>query len=40
MAIRLKREFVLKKLHQLTGILPIGAFLLEHFYTKRKWTPR
>jgi succinate dehydrogenase / fumarate reductase cytochrome b subunit len=33
MAIRLKREFVLKKLHQLTGILPIGAFLLEHFYT-------
>ncbi|MFN7945309.1 MAG: succinate dehydrogenase [Blastocatellia bacterium] len=33
MAVRLHREFVLKKLHQLTGIVPIGAFLLEHFYT-------
>jgi succinate dehydrogenase / fumarate reductase, cytochrome b subunit len=33
MAIQLKRQFVLKKLHQLTGVLPIGAFLLEHFYT-------
>ena len=33
MAIRLQRQFVLKKLHQLTGVLPIGVFLLEHFYT-------
>lgn len=33
MAIRLQRQFVLRKLHQLTGVLPIGVFLLEHFYT-------
>jgi succinate dehydrogenase / fumarate reductase cytochrome b subunit len=27
---------VLRKLHQLTGILPLGVFLLEHFYTNSK----
>jgi len=27
---------VLRKLHQLTGILPLGIFLLEHFYTNSK----
>lgn len=25
--------FVLKRLHSLTGVFPIGVFLLEHFYT-------
>ena len=36
MAIRLSKTFVLRKLHQLTGILPLGIFLLEHFYTNSK----
>jgi succinate dehydrogenase / fumarate reductase cytochrome b subunit len=35
-AIRLSRTFVLRKLHQLSGIVPLGAFLLEHFYTNSK----
>lgn len=36
LAIRLSRTFVLRKLHQLTGIVPLGIFLLEHFYTNSK----
>lgn len=36
MAVRLSRKFVFRKLHQLTGILPLGVFLLEHFYTNSK----
>jgi succinate dehydrogenase / fumarate reductase cytochrome b subunit len=36
MAIRLSRTFVLRKLHQLTGIVPLALFLLEHFYTNSK----
>ena len=28
-----RRYFVLRRLHSLTGVVPIGAFLLEHFYT-------
>jgi succinate dehydrogenase / fumarate reductase cytochrome b subunit len=36
MTVRLSRTFVLRKLHQLTGILPLGIFLLEHFYTNSK----
>ncbi len=28
--------FVLKRLHSLTGIFPIGVFLLEHFFTNSK----
>jgi succinate dehydrogenase / fumarate reductase cytochrome b subunit len=36
MAIKLSRTFVLRKLHQLTGIMPLGLFLLEHFYTNSK----
>jgi len=36
LAIRLSRTFVLRKLHQLTGIMPLGFFLLEHFYTNSK----
>ena len=36
MAIQLRRTFVLRKLHQLSGIMPLGLFLLEHFYTNSK----
>jgi succinate dehydrogenase / fumarate reductase, cytochrome b subunit len=36
LAIRLSRTFVLRKLHQLSGIFPLGIFLLEHFYTNSK----
>ena len=36
MAIRLSRNFILRKLHQLSGIFPLGIFLLEHFYTNSK----
>jgi len=36
MAVRLSRTFVLRKLHQLSGIVPLGLFLLEHFYTNSK----
>ena len=36
MAIRLSRNFILRKLHQLSGIFPLGVFLLEHFYTNSK----
>jgi succinate dehydrogenase / fumarate reductase cytochrome b subunit len=28
--------FVLKRLHSLTGIVPIGLFLLEHFFTNSR----
>ena len=36
MTIHLSRTFVLRKLHQLSGIVPLGLFLLEHFYTNSK----
>jgi succinate dehydrogenase / fumarate reductase cytochrome b subunit len=36
LAIPLSRTFVLRKLHQLSGIVPLGLFLLEHFYTNSK----
>jgi succinate dehydrogenase / fumarate reductase cytochrome b subunit len=36
LAIQLSRTFILRKLHQLTGIVPLGLFLLEHFYTNSK----
>lgn len=36
MAVRLSSTFLLRKLHQLTGIVPLGLFLLEHFYTNSK----
>jgi len=36
LAIRLSRTFVLRKLHQLSGIVPLGIFVLEHFYTNSK----
>ncbi len=36
MAVRLSRTFILRKLHQLSGIVPLGAFLMEHLYTNSK----
>jgi succinate dehydrogenase / fumarate reductase cytochrome b subunit len=36
LAIQLSRTFILRKLHQLSGIFPLGIFLLEHFYTNSK----
>ncbi|HVG37977.1 MAG TPA: succinate dehydrogenase cytochrome b558 subunit [Pyrinomonadaceae bacterium] len=36
MAVKISRTFLLRKLHQLSGIIPLGAFLLEHFYTNSK----
>ena len=36
MAIHLSRTFALRKLHQLSGIVPLGVFVLEHFYTNSK----
>jgi succinate dehydrogenase cytochrome b subunit len=36
LAIHLSRTFILRKLHQLSGIVPLGIFLLEHFYTNSK----
>ena len=36
MAIHLSRTFIRRKLHQLSGIMPLGLFLLEHFYTNSK----
>lgn len=36
MAVNLNKSFVMRKLFQLSGILPLGVFLLEHFYTNSK----
>lgn len=33
MAIKLSRTFLLRKLHQITGIVPLGTFFLVHMYT-------
>jgi succinate dehydrogenase / fumarate reductase cytochrome b subunit len=33
MAIKLSRTFLLRKLHQLTGIVPLGVFFFVHMYT-------
>src|SRR5687767_302475 len=33
MAIRLSRTFILRKLHQITGIVPLGIYFLVHMYT-------
>jgi succinate dehydrogenase / fumarate reductase, cytochrome b subunit len=33
MSIRLTNHFIARRLHSLSGLVPIGAFLLEHFYT-------
>ena len=31
-----KRAFVLKKLHSLSGVVPVGVFLVEHLWTNAK----
>src|SRR6188768_901128 len=33
MAIKFSTTFLLRKLHQLTGIVPLGAFFLVHMWT-------
>ncbi len=33
MAIKISRTFLLRKLHQITGIVPLGTFFLVHIYT-------
>jgi len=33
MAIRFSNTFLLRKLHQLTGVVPLGVFFLVHMYT-------
>ena len=36
MAIKLSRTFLLRKLHQITGIVPLGVFFLFHMFTNSK----
>ncbi len=36
MAIRFSKTFLLRKLHQLTGIVPLGAFFFVHMFTNSK----
>ena len=37
---RTTRYFYLRRLHSLTGVVPIGLFLLDHFFTNSfSWTP-
>lgn len=36
MAIKFSRTFLLRKLHQLTGIFPVGLFYFVHLYTNAK----
>jgi succinate dehydrogenase / fumarate reductase cytochrome b subunit len=36
MAIKLSRTFLLRKLHQLTGVVPLGAFFFVHMFTNSK----
>jgi succinate dehydrogenase / fumarate reductase, cytochrome b subunit len=36
MAIKLSRTFLLRKLHQLTGIVPLGLFFFGHMFTNSK----
>lgn len=36
MAIKFSRTFLLRKLHQLTGIVPLGLFLVVHLMTNAK----
>ncbi len=33
MAIKFSNTFLMRKLHQLTGVVPLGAFFLVHIYT-------
>ncbi|MDQ3131956.1 MAG: succinate dehydrogenase [Acidobacteriota bacterium] len=36
MAIKLSKTFLLRKLHQITGIVPLGAFFFVHLFTNSK----
>lgn len=36
MAIKISKTFILRKLHQLTGIVPLGAFFFVHMFTNSK----
>lgn len=36
MAIKISKTFLLRKIHQLTGIVPLGTFFLVHLYTNSK----
>lgn len=36
MAIRFSRTFLLRKLHQLTGVVPLGVFFFVHMFTNSK----
>lgn len=36
MAIKLSRTFLLRKLHQLTGVVPLGLFFFVHMFTNSK----
>ena len=36
MAIKISRSFVMRKLHQLTGVVPLGAFFFVHLFTNSK----
>lgn len=36
MAIKLSHAFLMRKLHQLTGIVPLGAFFFVHMFTNSK----
>ncbi len=36
MAIKISRSFMMRKLHQLTGIVPLGAFFFVHLFTNSK----
>ncbi len=36
MAIKFSRTFLLRKLHQITGIVPLGAFFAVHMFTNAK----
>jgi len=36
MASRFSRTFLLRKLHQLTGIVPLGLFFAVHMFTNAK----
>ncbi len=36
MAIKISKTFLMRKLHQLTGIVPLGAFFFVHMFTNSK----
>ncbi len=36
MAIKISKTFLMRKLHQLTGIVPLGAFFFVHLFTNSK----